>query len=114
MKNRKCPFCKHCFGYKDNNCNDCDFGNVIIKLHKQIARLKRKNVNLISKATWIATSEKKPPESGEYLVVIAWASESTVLYYDADASVWYEQIDDGTHYKVLYWMKKPDIPKKCN
>ena len=41
-KNRKCPLHKHCWGYKDAVCHECEFGNIILKLYKKIDRLKKK------------------------------------------------------------------------
>lgn len=59
MKVKKCTARKHCFGYKDNNCDDCDFGNEFTKLHKRIDRLKKQNETLtIQRNAWYLTAER--------------------------------------------------------
>lgn len=59
MKVKKCPARKHCFDYKDNNCDNCDFGNEFTKLHKRIDRLKRQNETLtIQRNAWYLTAER--------------------------------------------------------
>lgn len=40
MKNRKCPNHKACWDYGD--CESCELGRAITKLHKRIDRLKKK------------------------------------------------------------------------
>ena len=49
MKNRKCPNRSHCWDYKSGNCENCDLGDHITKLHKKIDLLKAKNEELIYK-----------------------------------------------------------------
>lgn len=49
MKNRKCPNRSHCWDYKSGNCENCDLGDHITKLHKKIDRLKENNEKLIYK-----------------------------------------------------------------
>ena len=46
MKNRKCPTRKRCWDYGD--CDNCDLGNHILKLHKKIDRLKKEKEKLKS------------------------------------------------------------------
>lgn len=46
MKNRKCPMHKHCWDYKDSNCDNCDIGKCISGLHKKVDRLKAENAKL--------------------------------------------------------------------
>ena len=46
MKNRKCPLHKHCWDYRDGNCDSCDVGKCIDGLHKKIDRLKTENLKL--------------------------------------------------------------------
>lgn len=46
MKNRRCPNHNHCWDYKSGDCETCDLGNHILKLHKKIDRLKTKNEKL--------------------------------------------------------------------
>lgn len=62
---------------------------------------------------WAATEERKPSESGEYLVVIAHSRGSTTLYYDKEKDVWYDGYnDDDTLYNVDFWARKPLPPHK--
>ena len=51
MKNRKCPSHKVCVDYDNGNCQNCVFGDKIIKLHKQIDRLKKQIENLHASCT---------------------------------------------------------------
>lgn len=46
MKNRKCPNHICCIDYECGACETCDLGNHILKLHKKIDRLKKKNEKL--------------------------------------------------------------------
>ena len=46
MKNRKCSIHKHCWDYKDGNCNNCEIGKNIDRLHRKIDRLKTDNLKL--------------------------------------------------------------------
>ena len=48
MKNRKCPSHKHCWDYRDSNCQNCDIGKCIEGLHKKIDRLKKENQTIKS------------------------------------------------------------------
>lgn len=53
MKNRKCPSHKACLDYDNGNCENCVFGEKIIKLHKRIDRLKKQNETLtIQRNAW--------------------------------------------------------------
>lgn len=59
MKVKECPSRKNCFDYKDNNCDNCDFGNEFTKLHKRIDRLKKQNETLtIQRNAWYLTAER--------------------------------------------------------
>jgi hypothetical protein len=58
MKVKKCPSRKFCFDYKDNNCDNCEFGKEFTKLHKQIDRLKKQNETLtIQRNAWALTAK---------------------------------------------------------
>ena len=46
MRNRKCPCHKHCWDYKDSNCDNCDIGKSIDGLHRKVDRLKTENLKL--------------------------------------------------------------------
>lgn len=50
QKNRKCPLHKHCWGYKDADCHECEFSEIILKLYRKIDRLKKK-LEKVEKAT---------------------------------------------------------------
>lgn len=53
MKNRKCPSHKACLDYDNGNCENCVFGETIIKLHRRIDRLKKQNETLtIQRNAW--------------------------------------------------------------
>ena len=53
MKNRKCPSHKVCLDYDNGNCENCVFGETIIKLHKRIDRLKKQSETLtIQRNAW--------------------------------------------------------------
>jgi histone deacetylase complex regulatory component SIN3 len=53
MKNRKCPSHKACLDYDNGNCENCVFGETIIKLYKRIDRLKKQNETLtIQRNAW--------------------------------------------------------------
>lgn len=49
MKNMKCPDRKCCWDYGD--CENCDRGNHILKLHRKIDRLKKENEKLKAENT---------------------------------------------------------------
>lgn len=42
MKNKKCPCKKHCWDYKSGDCDNCDIGREINRLHRKIDRLQKK------------------------------------------------------------------------
>ena len=61
--------------------------------------------------TWIPTSERVPPRTGEYIVIIAYAEKATSLYYDAIAKEWVDDLwGNSNHYRVSYWMEMPKVP----
>ena len=35
MKNKKCPCKKHCWDYKSGDCDNCDIGREINRLHRK-------------------------------------------------------------------------------
>lgn len=58
MKNRRCPSHKACLDYDNGNCENCVFGEKIIKLHKRIDRLKKQNETLtIQRNVWALTAK---------------------------------------------------------
>lgn len=60
MKNKKCPLRKHCYDHKDDNCPGCQIGEEILKLHKQIDRLKNQIENTPS--DFLIKNEDEPNE----------------------------------------------------
>lgn len=46
MKNRRCPAHNCCIDYNCGACETCEIGNYILKLHRKIDRLKKKNEKL--------------------------------------------------------------------
>lgn len=46
MKNRRCPAHNCCIDYNCGACETCEIGNHILKLHRKIDRLKKKNEQL--------------------------------------------------------------------
>ena len=46
MKNKKCPCRKHCWDYRDSNCDNCDIGKCVSGLHKKLDKYKTENLKL--------------------------------------------------------------------
>ena len=55
---------------------------------------------------WIPVKKELPKEYGEYIVTIARAKKSTVLYYSPDGDYWEDEY--GNDYKVIAWMPLPE------
>ena len=52
-----------------------------------------------------------PLVSDEYIVMIAYADKPTVLYFDAEDGVFFEEKDDeDVAYKVTHWAEMPEAP----
>ena len=52
-----------------------------------------------------------PLVSDEYIVMIAYADKPTVLYFDAEDGVFFEEKDDeDVAYKVTHWAELPEAP----
>lgn len=52
-----------------------------------------------------------PLVSDEYIVMIAYAEKPTVLYFDAEDGVFFEEKDDeDVAYKVTHWAEMPEAP----
>lgn len=104
MKNRKCPQHKHCKDY--GLCETCSIGNEILKLHRQIDRLKKQN-------KWISVDERLPEKSGEVLIykpnyvdVLPYSRKHQAFNaYDDLVSVDYA-------IAVTHWMPLPKPPKE--
>ncbi len=127
MKNKKCPEKKFCFGYKDNNCEGCTFGEEITKLHKRIDRLKKQKETLtiqrnawaliakrlIEDGKWISVEERLPEDNQE-VITYSSSGEIEVLIYDnhdiKDTFVKYGAL--VRVYNVTHWMTIPKPPKE--
>ena len=131
MKNKKCPEKKFCFGYKDNNCEGCAFGNEITKLHKRIDRLKKQNETLtIQRNAW-ALIAKRLTEEGKWISVEDNVPDTEVIAINMLKGTYgYEEMligyvfpcasyesgygaenDYVTLENVTHWMPLPEPPK---
>lgn len=137
MKNNKCPTRKRCFDY--GNCDGCDIGNHITKLHKRIDRLKKQNETLTiqrnawaltAKAMenkWISVDERLPEDdlSEEHekktikvLVAIKAKNGITIRTQERFRDYTYSNVGDPiifwtwrfSHGKVTHWMPLPEPP----
>ena len=62
---------------------------------------------------WIDAQEQRPSKSDEYLVMIVGAKAPSVLWYDADEDVFFEETFEETIcYAVTHWMAMPEPPPK--
>lgn len=64
---------------------------------------------------WYDAEWELPAVSDEYLVMIANADKPTVLCYDAEEQVFYEEridLDEDVTYKVTRWAELPKSPTK--
>ena len=125
MKNRRCPNRLCCFGYECGGCETCGAGNLILKLHKRIDRLKKQNETLtIQRNAWALTAkalsnpwisaEKQSPEvyrdeSGELIPFLVCCKNTTYPF---------RAVYDGTNWgdgigklRVTHWMPLPEAPK---
>ena len=62
---------------------------------------------------WYDAEKGLPVVSDEYLVMIANAEKPTVLCYDAEEQVFYEEridLDEDVTYKVTHWAEMPGEP----
>lgn len=126
MKNRRCPNRLCCFGYECGSCDTCDVGNLVLKLHKRIDRLKKQNEALTIQRNafglavknlsnpWISVEERQPEiyrdESGE-LIPFLVCCEDTIYPFRAvyDGTNWGDGI--GKLRGVTHWMPLPEPPK---
>lgn len=66
-----------------------------------------------SAVEWCDAEIELPAVSDEYLVMIAGAKEPTVLNYDAEDQVFFEEridLEDDVIYKVTHWAEMPGGP----
>ena len=57
-----------------------------------------------------------PLVSDEYIVMIAHAAKPTVLCFDAEDGVFFEEridLEDDVIYKVTHWAELPEAPNAC-
>jgi hypothetical protein len=62
---------------------------------------------------WYDAEWELPAVSDEYLVIIAGADKPTVLCYDAEEQVFFEEridLDEDVTYKVTRWAEMPEGP----
>ena len=133
MKNKKCPKRKFCFSYKDNDCDGCDVGEEILKLHKRIDRLKKQNETLTiqrnawaltAKAMgnmWISVDDRLPDKYGAVLVAcegLTIGGYAPIAIGSYGGGFWSIADADGTMHLTKYmrcivthWMPLPEPPK---
>lgn len=64
---------------------------------------------------WHDATVELPVESDEYIVMIGYADKPTVLCYDAEDKVFFEEridLDGDVTYKVTHWAIMPMSPTK--
>ena len=112
MKNRKCPNRSHCWDYKSGNCDNCDLGDHILKLHKKIDRLKAKNKKLEAQSEWISVDDRLPEESRQYLT---WHGFYYGIHdYSVEKQGWnilYCEDRETEVKTVTHWKPLPEPPK---
>lgn len=124
MKNRKCPNRSHCWDYKSGNCENCDLGDHITKLHKKIDRLKAKNKKLEAQSEWISVEDRLPEndygkhwkERKHYLVMTAPSGLMRVARFGSKEHPWWIDSHDtvmtsANYAKVTHWMPLPEPPE---
>lgn len=94
MKNRKCPSHTACLDYDNGNCQNCVFGETIIKLHKRIDRLKKQNETLtIQRNAWaLAAKAVKADTVREMQERFKSCFEDDVKYDGFRIAIWIDQI----------------------
>lgn len=133
MKNRKCPYHKSCWDY--GNCEDCELGKEITRLHKRIDRLKKQNETLtiqrnawalaakrvLEDGKWISVDERMPDPYINCIIVVktkyAWENKwnydtDTALYIDEGEWETWNDWDEGNQVVITHWMPFPEPPKE--
>lgn len=124
MKNKKCPIRSQCWDYKSGNCENCDLGDHITKLHKKIDRLKAKNKKLEARSEWISVDDRLPEndygkhwkERKYYLVMTEPSGLMRVAKFGSKEHLWWIDSHDtvmtsSNYAKVTHWMPLPEPPK---
>lgn len=118
MKNKKCPTRKRCFDY--GNCDGCDLGDNITKLHKRIDRLKKQNETLTiqrnawaltAKAMankWISVDERLPKEVEHLIVCDEDGTVGEAIFLKASGR--FEWVDNEEIAFATHWMPLPEPP----
>lgn len=69
--------------------------------------------HLVEERGWRYTEHESPIKSGEYIVAINGATESTTLFWDKETEVWSERpCSKGEIYKVDAWIPMIPVPGK--
>ena len=131
MKVKKCPVRKTCCDYRDNNCDNCDFGNEFTKLHKRIDHLKKQNETLTIQRNawaltaralgdrWISVDDRLPEEDGTYItytnakgkdkgVIVQSLRTRNIRGNTIRRWEWQTRISPWI---VTHWMPLPEPPK---
>lgn len=101
MKEKRCPVKKSCFDYKNNDCDQCDFGKEFANLHRKIDRQK-----------WIAVAERLPKKSGAYLTFtkgVMMVMDFSKKHGKFNAYDMFETAESAI--PVTHWMPLPKPPK---
>jgi hypothetical protein len=99
MKVKKCPARKNCFDYKDNNCDNCDFGKEFAKLHKRIDRLKKQNETLtIQRNAWYLTAERVGEDLQKAKAEVVRCKDCKNRYVPSECALWYGTVGDKEYF----------------
>ncbi len=83
-----------------------DINDFNVELHKIIDKMPA-----AAAIEWCDIKYELPLVSDEYIVMIEGADKPTVLNYDADECVWYEEKDgEEIFYRVTHWAELPEAP----
>ena len=59
---------------------------------------------------WFESKNVLPEVDGNYLVVINYASEPTILYFDTLGRMWMDLENPSDRYSVTHWQCLPSVP----
>lgn len=97
MKNRKCPSHKVYIDYDNGNCENCVFGETIIKLHKRIERLKKQNETLtIQRNAWVLAAKAVKADTVREMqerLTTFFTNDDNLEYNEVDADYVNEKVD---------------------